>query len=247
MTSAVSSTDSLSTYLANQKTAVAADSSAVKTTGDASGSTNSWASITGDFNTFLKVLTAQLQNQDPLNATDTNQFTQELVQFSQVEQQISTNDKLSTLVSQGKTNTTQAMLNYIGKSVEVPTTKDQVIVQNGTMQMAYTLPSAAESVSVKVYNSEGTLVTTLENCPTNIGTSRITWNGELSDGSIATDGIYTFKLSATGTDGTAITPTDTRMIGKVTGMTIDSKDGNTLMIGTVEIEESAIDAVFTSS
>lgn len=241
----VSSSNSLSTYLANQSAAVTADSTAKSTS--SSSSTNSWASVTGDFNTFLKVLTAQLSNQDPLNATDTNQFTQELVQFSQVEQQISTNDKLTQLVNQGKTTATQAMLNYIGKSVEVPTTNNQVILQNSAMQMAYTLPSAAESVSVGIYNSEGKLVTTLSDCPTKAATNRISWDGSLSDGSTATDGIYTFKITALGADGTAITPSDTRMIGKVTGMTIDSTNGNTLMVGTLEVDEDKVDAVFSNT
>lgn len=242
----VSSTDStsaLSTYLSNQTSAVASDS----TSSTSSSSENSWASVTGDFNTFLQILIAQLQNQDPLDAADTDQFTQQLVQFAGIEQQIAANDKLDTLIDQGDASVTQSMLGYIGKSVEAASTDDQVIVQNGTMQMAYNLDSSASSVTVKIYNSSGELVTTLSGCPTNSGVNRITWDGELSDGSTASDGVYTFSISAKDSDGNAMSVTDTRMIGVVTGMTIDSTNGNTLMVGTLEVKESNVDAVFDAS
>src|ERR1700740_31674 len=65
----------------------------------ASGSTSGAANIAGHFDSFLQLLTTQLQNQDPLDPLDTNQFTQELVSFSSVEQQINMNTNLSTLIS----------------------------------------------------------------------------------------------------------------------------------------------------
>jgi flagellar basal-body rod modification protein FlgD len=55
--------------------------------------------IAGNFTTFLQLLTTQLQNQNPLDSLDTNQFTAQLVQFAQVEQQLRSNDQLATLVS----------------------------------------------------------------------------------------------------------------------------------------------------
>src|ERR1017187_1131704 len=66
--------------------------------------------IASNFTTFLQLLTTQLQNQDPLSPMDTNQFTQQLVEFAGVEQQMKTNDTLSTLVSlQQSAQTTQAL------------------------------------------------------------------------------------------------------------------------------------------
>ncbi|HTO66152.1 MAG TPA: flagellar hook capping FlgD N-terminal domain-containing protein, partial [Bradyrhizobium sp.] len=62
-------------------------------------SSNSGATLAGNFQTFLTLLTTQLQNQNPLDPLDTNQFTQQLVQFASVEQQLKTNDELSSLVS----------------------------------------------------------------------------------------------------------------------------------------------------
>src|SRR5947209_16010708 len=76
-------------------------------------------SIAGNFQTFLTLLTTQLKNQNPLDPLDTNQFTSQLVQFAQVEQQLKSNDQLSTLVSLQQTAQNTAALDYVGKSVAV--------------------------------------------------------------------------------------------------------------------------------
>src|SRR5690242_11704672 len=75
--------------------------------------------IAGNFNTFLQLLTTQLQNQNPLDPLDTNQFTQQLVQFAQVEQQINMNTSLGTLISLQKASETSAALGFLGASVVV--------------------------------------------------------------------------------------------------------------------------------
>src|SRR5277367_2795221 len=71
--------------------------------------------IAGNFNTFLQLLTTQLQNQNPLDPLDTNQFTQQLVSFAQVEQQLRENDQLATLVSLQQTAQSSAALNFVGQ------------------------------------------------------------------------------------------------------------------------------------
>src|ERR1700754_3604547 len=75
------------------------------------------STIAGNFDTFLSLLTTQLQNQNPLDPLDTNQFTSQLVQFSSVEQQLKTNDFLEALLlSNGNAASSQAV-GYIGKEV----------------------------------------------------------------------------------------------------------------------------------
>ena len=88
------------------------------TTGATAGSTN-LGNIAGNFNAFLTLLTTQLQHQDPLSPLDTNQFTQQLVQFASVEQQINMNTSLSTLISLQQTAQATAALNFIGATVVV--------------------------------------------------------------------------------------------------------------------------------
>src|SRR5450756_706002 len=80
------------------------------TSGSGSLSSTTGSTLAGNFQTFLTLLTTQLQNQNPLDPLDTNQFTQQLVQFAGVQQQLNTNDSLSTLVSlQKSTQATQAL------------------------------------------------------------------------------------------------------------------------------------------
>src|SRR5499427_10571735 len=75
--------------------------------------------IASNFTTFLQLLTTQLKNQNPLDPLDTNQFTQQLVQFAQVEQQLKSNSELSTLVSLQQTAQNTQALNFVGQTVAV--------------------------------------------------------------------------------------------------------------------------------
>src|SRR5262245_59416378 len=75
--------------------------------------------IAGNFQTHLTLLTTQLKNQNPLDPLDTNQFTAQLVQFAQVEQQLKSNDQLTTLVSLQQTAQATQALDYVGQNVVV--------------------------------------------------------------------------------------------------------------------------------
>src|ERR1017187_374086 len=80
---------------------------------------NNNTEIASNFTTFLTLLTTQLQNQDPLSPMDTNQFTQQLVEFASVEQQMKSNDSLSTLVSLQQSAQTTSALQLVGATVVV--------------------------------------------------------------------------------------------------------------------------------
>ena len=98
------------------------------------------AGVTGNFNTFLKILTTQLQNQDPTSPMDTNQFTQELVEFSGVEQQLNTNSLLQQLVTASGAGGVKSLLGYVGQFVEAPA-NNQLLIQGGQADLSYTLAS----------------------------------------------------------------------------------------------------------
>src|SRR6201993_2681459 len=89
----------------------------------ASDQTNLNNQIAGNFTTFLTLLTTQLQNQNPLDPLDTNQFTSQLVQFASVEQQLRQNDQLATLVNLEKTAQSTAALAYVGYTAVVDGSK----------------------------------------------------------------------------------------------------------------------------
>src|SRR5258708_7038432 len=79
-------------------------------------SSTTGSTLAGNFQTFLTLLTTQLQNQNPLDPLDTNQFTQQLVQFAGVEQQLKTNDQLTTLVSLQHTTQSSQEMTFVGKT-----------------------------------------------------------------------------------------------------------------------------------
>src|ERR1700724_4418740 len=93
----------------------AAESPAAST----ASTTDSMKQLSGNFSTFLTLLTTQLKNQDPTSPMDSNQFTQQLVMYSQVEQQIDSNTNLKTLISQGSSNAAAVTTGYLGKKVSI--------------------------------------------------------------------------------------------------------------------------------
>src|SRR6204780_3201846 len=96
--------------------------------------TASTQQIAGNFDTFLQLLTTQLQNQDPLDPMDTSQFTEQLVEFASVEQQINENTNLQTLISLQQTTETTATLQFLGSTVTV--NSNAAALSNATGQEA---------------------------------------------------------------------------------------------------------------
>lgn len=240
-TSAVASaSDSaiLQQYIEQQKAAAAATTASKSST-----TATSLSKVTGDFNTFLKILTTQLQNQDPLNATDTNQFTQELVQFSGVEQQINTNAKLDSILASLNSNGITPLLNYVGKTVEVPA-NGQLVLQGGAANFAYTLPYAAQGVKITITNSAGKTLATMDG-PKTSGVNRVSWDGVTSDGTQLSDGTYNLKIVATDGNGKTIEASNVDIIGKVNSIETASDGATTLSIGSKKINATDIVAVYS--
>jgi flagellar basal-body rod modification protein FlgD len=155
------------------------------------------ATLAGNFQTFLTLLTTQLQNQDPLTPLDTNQFTQQLVQFASVEQQLKTNDQLTTLVSLQQTAQSTQALTFVGKTAAVD--GSTAALSHGEAAWKLSTPTNA-NVGISIANSTGQTVFT-GTVPVSAGNSQpFTWNGIGSDGTQQPDGKY--KLTATAADST---------------------------------------------
>jgi len=244
MTTAVSSVTGTNEILQNYLDKQAALQGATTSTSVTSGSETSISSVTGDFNTFLRILTTQLQNQDPLDATDVNQFTQELVQFSGVEQQINTNAKLDKLISAINSNGITPLLNYVGKMVEAPT-KDEIVLQNGVANFAYTLPSEASSVKITVTNSAGKTIATMSG-PTSAGVNRVSWDGVSSSNTQMADDVYNFKVVAMDSNGKTLEISDMNVVATVTGIETDSNGTTTLSLSGMNVAATDVTAVYNS-
>src|SRR5271154_1385360 len=104
-----------------------------------SSSSTAMQQLSGNLNTFLTLLTTQLQNQDPLSPMDSTQFTQQLVEYSQVEQQINTNTNLTNLISLQQAGAGAASVGYLGKNVTV--TNGNAALTNGSATWNFTLPA----------------------------------------------------------------------------------------------------------
>jgi flagellar basal-body rod modification protein FlgD len=172
--------------------------------------------IAGNFDEFLQLLTTQLQNQDPLDPMDTNSFTQELVEFASVEQQIDTNTNMSTLISLQQANTDVSALQLVGSTVTV--SGSSATLSNATNTPAtWTLnsPSAA-TANITITNSSGQTVYT-GTTSLNAGTQTYTWNGLGTNGTTWPDGTYSIAVSATGASNQSVSVT-TQVQGVVTAV-----------------------------
>src|SRR5688572_1895173 len=114
--------------------------------------------LNANFDVFLKMLTAQLQYQDPLEPTDTAQFTNQLVMYSQVEQQIAGNDKLDQMIALQQRGSFQTALNYLGYFVQ--SSSPNLPLQNGSSYFNVNLEKDAAKVTVSIYDSQNQLVKT---------------------------------------------------------------------------------------
>jgi flagellar basal-body rod modification protein FlgD len=202
------------------------------------GTTDAFSQLSGNFQTFLTLLTTQLKNQDPTSPMDSNQFTQQLVEYSQVEQQINTNTNLHTLISQGSSNASAMTVGYLGKNVSI--TNGNASLTNGTANWTYNLGTAATSTTLTVANSAGIVVYTGPGS-VNAGNNAFTWNGQDNNGNQLNDGVYKLSVTATDSSGNAIT---TSVASAGTVSQIDMTGGTPkLVVGNMEISPSDIAAV----
>src|SRR5713101_3025549 len=142
----------MSTIQSGVSNTVASATTTPAASSSAASSVSSSQTIAGNFQTFLTMLTTQLKNQDPTNPLDTNQFTQQLVQFAQVEQQLKSNDQLSTLVSLQQTAQSTQALSFVGENVTVNSNTAQLANGSTTWTMSSPKPSSA---TINISNSSG--------------------------------------------------------------------------------------------
>ena len=158
--------------------------------------------LADNFNTFLVLLTSQLQNQDPLSPMDSTQFTQQLVQFSQVEQQIRTNEQLEGLVGQYQAASAGAALSYLGKDAIIDA--DDTYLAGGGANWAYSLPEAASDLTINVKDATGRTIYTTTTAARGSGEHLFTWDGTKTNGGVAADGVYTLEVEAKNSSATDI-------------------------------------------
>lgn len=194
--------------------------------------------LAGNFSTFLTLLTTQLKNQDPTSPMDSNQFTQQLVEYSQVEQQINTNSNLQTLITQGTTNASAVTTGYLGKNVSV--TNGNASLTNGAATWTYNLGTASATTQLSVTNASGQTVYTGAGSTT-AGNNTFNWNGEDANGNQLSDGTYKLTVTATDQSGATVT-TSVASAGTVSQIDLTGSAPK-LVIGNMEVSPSDVAAV----
>ncbi len=186
---------------------------AKKNTGNAGGLSNSGKTLAENYQTFLTLLTTQLKHQDPTAPLDTNQFMQQLTQFSSVEQQLKSNDLLGSIKSGQNSSVTSGIVGYLQKYVTAKGTQSTTEA-DGTVAWQLNSPSTAAGAKITIRDSKGAIVAT-ETRDIAQGKTDYVWNGRTTTGGQAPAGSYSISIDAKDTYNSAVN-VDTNVSGIVT-------------------------------
>jgi flagellar basal-body rod modification protein FlgD len=154
---------------------------------------------------FLKLLVAQMQNQDPLNPTDPTKYTAQLAQYSQLEQMMNVNTNLGSLISTARNNSQQteqlSALSLLGK--DVVSQGGSFTLGSSPVELGYDLPSTADNVKLDVLDQNQNVVASLPMSETSAGEHYYSWDGTDASGNTVAPGNYTLAVVADA-GGTAI-------------------------------------------
>jgi flagellar basal-body rod modification protein FlgD len=201
------------------------------------------AQLSKTFDTFLKLLTAQLQHQDPLKPMESSEFTQQLVAYSQVEQQINTNKNLETMVANMQATQFASAVGYIGKTVDAVGSA-VTLKETGSAEWGYELQGTATATQLSITDASGRTVL-VRNGDTTPGKHTFAWDGKDAAGNRLPAGNYSLTVSALDRDNKPIT-TITSISGQVEG--VETVDGvHRLLIGGQSIKLADVTKVRLST
>jgi flagellar basal-body rod modification protein FlgD len=177
---------------------------------------------------FLKLLTTQLQYQDPLDPMDNTAFTAQLAQFSSLEQLTNLNDKFDGLLASQAGITTLQALGFLGREVEAPV-EHLHLDEGGTLPLRLELTGDAERVAVAVTDDDNRLVATVDLGALPEGLHDATWDGLDRDGIHAPAGEYHLAVSAIDGDGN---PVASQVLGAQTVTGVDLSESEPWLLTT---------------
>ncbi|MGJ8529143.1 flagellar hook assembly protein FlgD [Maritalea sp.] len=154
-----------------------------------------------NFDTFLSILTTQLKNQNPLDPLDTNQFTQQMVQFTGVEQQLKTNEYLEALIKANEGSFSSQAVSYIGKAITA--FGDTTEMKDNKAEWTYGLTTDAAESTITIKNAAGAVVHTEDKALAK-GEHTYKWDGKGSDGASLPEGQYSLHIEAKSAEGAKV-------------------------------------------
>jgi flagellar basal-body rod modification protein FlgD len=207
------------------------------TASSTSSSTSSNGEIAGNFQQFLLLLTTQLKNQSPLDPLDTNQFTQQLVQFASVEQQLKTNATLTSLVAASKASTAATASSLVGTNVTIDGSSSEF----SSGSASWNLTSAkAGTATISIADSTGAIIATQTKTLT-AGAQTFTWDGRAANGNTVTQGTYKVGITARDASGQTI-DVSTDVTGQVSSVDL-SGDTAQITVGSKKVPISSLKSI----
>lgn len=189
-------------------------------TNQAGGANQSAATLAKDFDNFLQLLTTQLQYQDPLAPMDSNQFTQQLVSFTGVEQSIATNKNLESIIAQNQSLSATNTVGYLGKEVTISSDKAGVR-DDGSVQWEYALGASSTETRITVKDQNGLKVYETSGELSN-GLHEFSWSPEEG----APKEIYTLEVVATAGENKTV---DSQIYSKGIVESLETVNGEVLL------------------
>jgi flagellar basal-body rod modification protein FlgD len=188
---------------------------------------------------FLKLLTTQLQNQDPLNPLDATAFTAQLAQFSSLESLQDIDSHMKEMVAGQNSMQAAIAAGMIGKKVKAG---DGDISLKGSAEISYNLSQDAAKVKISILDGTGTLVREVEMTKQASGTGSFVWDGKDSNGKVLPDGMYKSKVEAFDASGNPIEATQSSG-GTVTGVSIENNTVYLVLDGSRKVPMSGVTEV----
>jgi len=162
---------------------------------------SAFSTLGEDQELFLQLLVTQLESQNPLDPMETETFVDQITQFSQLEQQVMTNDELVSLRGDVQAANSRIEPSFIGKNVEAIT--PVIGLTGGTAEFDLILDRASASTSLTIFDVNGQVVSNLSG-PTNSGRTTLTWDGTDNNGNTLPDGPYFVEPQAVDAEGATI-------------------------------------------
>lgn len=197
-----------------------------------------------NFETFLKMLTTQMKNQDPLKPMDTNDMTKQLVEFANVEQNIGTNSRLDKLLKLQGASTASTNLAYLGRVVSFEGDKFDYVEGMKQAPLGYELETAAKSVRVDILDGQGRKVRSFQGESTAGTKHLVNWDFKDDNGRAVPPGQYRLNIAPVSEKKDETIKVQTFTFGQVGGIG-NNKDGETVLnVGSSEVPLSKVTTVY---
>ncbi len=186
----------------------------------------------------MSLLTTQLKNQNPLDPLDTNQFTQQMVQFTSVEQQLKTNEFLEALTLSASNGANIEAVTFIGKNISA--SGANATLSGGGATWNFSTNRSAPESTVSIRDTNGNVVFT-EEVSLASGDGQFIWNGTDNAGNQLADGNYSITIAGRDANGNHV-PVATQITGTVTGVDLSGREP-VLIVDGAEVKLSSVQSV----